>query len=106
MSELPMMPAGVTQRPLRVYRRHNCERSHRSYVSLAKCIWPHHVWIDGDGPFASVAYCQTPSVRYRTISVLLHATEAQARESLRLIDEAACGGGCQRDHALVKLVLA
>ena len=29
-----------TETQPKVYRRHNCERRHRTYGTLAKCIWP------------------------------------------------------------------
>lgn len=92
-------------RPLKVYRRCTCSAKHRTYRTLARCCWPGHVWIVGEGPFATVSYCQNRGVRYRTITVMLHPTEVQAREALAQIDTGGCGGGCVGNHALVRLVL-
>jgi hypothetical protein len=36
----------------RTYSRHRCDKSHKSYRTAAKCIWPwkgHSFW--GDGPY-------------------------------------------------------
>ena len=92
-------------RPLTTYRRCNCAVNHRSYRAMARCCWPHHASIEGEGPFASVSYCQSPSVPYRTITVLLHHKEDAARKALAEIDDSACGGGCIGNHALVRLTL-
>jgi hypothetical protein len=80
------------------YRRHNCTRRHRTYATLAKCIWPRAVWIHGDGEYASVAYC-------RNTTVWLHPNLEQANASLAWIDHFGCGGRCSRDHKVIRLEL-
>jgi hypothetical protein len=82
---------------MKVYRRHYCDRTHRTYRTLAKCIWRRAEWIAGDGPYATLAHC-------RVLTVELHTTEAAARQALARIDEWGCGGRCYRDHDLVRLV--
>jgi hypothetical protein len=74
---------------------------------MAQCVWERPIWVTGEGPYASVSYCQTPSYPERTITVMLHADEAAARRALEAIDSGACGGGCcgPIGHALVRLVL-
>ena len=88
--------ASVTE--VKVYRRHNCERSHRTYSALARCMWP-SADVSGEGPYATVASC-----RVRTVH--LHATEAEAAAAKQRIDDSGCCGACIRRHEIVALVLA
>lgn len=83
---------------MKTYRRHNCERKHRTYSTVARCIWPHACWVDGEGPYATLAWC-------RVLTVQLHRTIAEARSAKRVIDSSACGGRCrgQRGHEIVML---
>lgn len=85
-------------RDLKHYRLHNCSAKHRSFRTLAACVWRRTCWIRGTGPYATVAYC-------RSTSVQLHDTREEAEGSLAFINELACGGFCRKDHHLVKLVL-
>lgn len=74
--------------PLKVYRRHSCARQHRTWNTLARCMWPRAVWAAGDGPFASVSwYPRGPSVG-------LHETALDATNAVRFID--AYGLDCVR----------
>ncbi len=82
-----------------IYRRHNCERKHRTLSTLAKCIWPRAAWILGDGKFATVAYC-------RVTTVALHADLNSAQSAMSLIDSTGCGGMCSRRHKMVQLEIA
>jgi hypothetical protein len=84
---------------MKLYRRHNCGRRHRSYRTLAACIWKRAVMLGGEGPFASLAHC-------RGLSVMLHPTQAAAETAVRIIDHSGCGGGCCRRHEIVQLVEA
>src|SRR5919198_1244890 len=52
---------------LTVYRRHYCGAKHRTYRTLAQCIWKRAEWIDGEGPYAVLAKC-------RKLTVTLHET--------------------------------
>jgi hypothetical protein len=81
---------------VKVYRRHCCERSHRTYRTLAKCIWRRAAWIAGEGPFALLAWC-------RALTVTLHATHDDALEAKRTIDLSACGGRCTGRHEIIRL---
>ncbi len=83
---------------IKVYRRHNCESRHRTFRTLAKCIWPEARWVLGDGPYATAAYCHGTTV-------MLHPTSEQAESALTAIRSFGCGGGCTRRHDLVVLVL-
>lgn len=86
-----------------VWVRHNCTRKHRSYQTLAKCIWNDSPWIVGDGPIALVS-CQPR--RYRHGAVTLHDDVEAALPHKRQIDDTACGGACHGDHRLIRLVLS
>jgi hypothetical protein len=81
---------------MKTYRRHNCERRHRTWSTFAQCIWPRAVWIAGDGPYACVAYC-------RQTTVMLHRTAVAAAEAKRTIDSDACGGRCWNNHEIIRL---
>jgi hypothetical protein len=80
-----------------IYRRHYCGAKHRTYRTLAQCIWKRAVWIDGEGPYALLARC-------RRLTVTLHETAEAAEESKEQIDATGCGGGCHKDHMIVQLV--
>jgi hypothetical protein len=99
----------------RVYYPHREDREARtdqrqaslSYRAVAEREWPEHVWITGNGPYATVSYCAgydpPPEPGEPVISVMLHATEDLARQALDLIDRISCGGGCTRRHGLYLL---
>jgi hypothetical protein len=72
--------------------------SHRSYRTLAKCLWPRACWIAGNGPWASLAYC-------RVLTIELHSTRERAEQAKRMIDSTGCGGGCYRQHKIARLGL-
>ena len=77
--------------------RHN----HRKFSAVARCVWPKHLDIYGEGPYATVSYCPAGGYyRGSSITVELHATEEQARKAL---DGLVCGGGCRDQHELVYL---
>jgi hypothetical protein len=83
---------------MKTYRRHNCTRQHKTYHAFAKCTFRRAVWVIGDGPYATLAWC-------RSLSVMLHETEHEAEISLEMINHTACGGLCNGRHELVLLVL-
>jgi hypothetical protein len=64
---------------------------------IAKRKWPKAVWISGEGPYASVAYCP------RGITVALYETLPEAERAKQMIDDTGCGGLCVGDHEIVKL---
>lgn len=81
---------------MKVYRRHYCERRHRTYRAAANCIWPRAEWINGEGPFALLAWCSV-------LTVTLHKTLESAEDDLRLIDGHGCGHACRNEHEIVEL---
>lgn len=83
---------------MKTYRRHNCTRHHRSHNTLAKCIWPHAIWITGEGPYALLARC-------RTLTVTLYADPESSRTAQHGIDRSGCSGGCSRNHETIHLDL-
>lgn len=68
-----------------------------SFVSTARKLWPHAIWIIGNGQFASVSRCHPGA------TVMLFESLAEAAIAKRCIDDTACGGGCRRDHILFDL---
>ncbi|MEU5624243.1 hypothetical protein [Streptomyces tendae] len=82
---------------MKTYRRHNCTRTHRTWTTLAKCIWPRATWIHGNGPYASVARCG------RGTTVQLCTSPEDAQEMKDAIDSTGCGGRCMRRHELIQL---
>lgn len=88
---------------VKIYSQHNCARKHRSYMTLAKCVWPKAVWVAGeDGPYATVSRCPS-SGNPVGLTVELHASRDAAVAALQLIDETACGGSCRGLHELIEL---
>lgn len=85
---------------MKTYRRHYCGRTHRSYRTLARCLWPRAVWVCGTGPYATAARC-------RVLTVQLHPTLEAAQAAKRVIDSSGCGGKCPctgRGHELIRLL--
>lgn len=37
---------------VKTYRRHGCQAKHRTYKTVAKCIWPKATWVHGEGAYA------------------------------------------------------
>ncbi len=84
---------------LRIVRTHNCPRTHKTFRTLAQCIWPEARWVLGDGPYATVRACSSTTV-------LLHSTLEQAEAAFRRIHPSWPKGGCDFwKHELVVLVL-
>lgn len=83
------------------------KRKPSAYQAVAERTWPKHAWIAGDGPYATVSFCDNyippPGPDDPATSVMLHKTEDMARQALDLINRRACGGGCTRDHWLLLL---
>ena len=81
---------------MKVYRRHNCGRHHRTWTALAHCMFQRAAWIAGDGPFAVIAWCGVTSVT-------LHPDVGTAELALETVDGTGCGGRCTGRHELVRL---
>ena len=83
----------------KVFSRHSCHRAHRSYPTLARCVWRRAEWVTGAGPYATLARC-------RVLTVQLHPTLAEAEAAKRVIDRSGCGGRCPctgAGHEIVRL---
>lgn len=87
-----------TTTAVKKYRAHRCFSEHRSTYTWAKCAIPRAVWVQGDGPYALIAWCKVPSV------TLWHTYE-EALKSKRLIDNDACGSRCRNDHEIAYIDL-
>ena len=73
-----------------------CGHQHLTWEDRARCLWPDAYRIRGDGPFASIAYCDV-------LTVELHRTAANARAARAFIDRCGCGHACERDHEVVEM---
>ena len=81
---------------MKTYRRHYCEKAHRTYRTTAKCLWKRAAWITGEGPYASVANC-------RALTVILYTTAEDAQKAKQFIDNVGCGGQCHKRHEIIKI---
>jgi hypothetical protein len=81
---------------LKTYYRHYCARRHRSYKTLAGCLWPSAVWIKGEGSYAVLAHC-------KRLTVTLHDGADGALAAKRRIDDFGCGGRCVNEHEVIYL---
>lgn len=79
---------------MKTYRRHNCNRQHRSHNTLTRCMFPRAVWISGEGPYASLAWC-------RDLTIVLFDNESEALTAKYNIDKSGCGGACTGHHEIV-----
>lgn len=80
----------------KVYRRHGCDRQHRTYQSIANCMFRRAAWVVGDGSFALIAWCGTPTVS-------LHPNYDRANQNRQEIDQFGCGGRCTGRHEIVRI---
>lgn len=67
-----------------------------NWLRRGQRLWPQAEWIDGDGPFAVLAYC-------RTLTIELHEDRESAEKAMMFIARAGCGGQCYADHELINL---
>jgi len=61
------------------HRRHRCKRRHRSYRTLAKCIWRRAQWVKGEGPYAVLYHLGG-------LTVSLHEREVGAEAMARILE--------------------
>jgi hypothetical protein len=83
-----------------------CGRRHKSWRAAALCKWPRAEWVAGNPPwrgpcYASVSMC--PGFGRAGVTAELYPKLAEANAAKRRIDATACGGGCSRQHCVVKL---
>jgi hypothetical protein len=79
---------------MKIFRRHNCTQTHPTWNDFAQCVWPNAIWVQGEGQYASVAYCNTTTV-------VLKRTLEEARTAKQAIDRDGCGTRCTQRHTLV-----
>lgn len=90
---------GAHEQPsVKIYRQHRCTRRHRTVNAFMRCAIRRAVWVDGEGPYALIAWCRVPSVT-------LWPEYVDAVESKRSIDRYACGGMCVGRHEIVRVDL-
>lgn len=90
---------------MKTYRRHNCERQHRSTRTFMQCAIRNAVWVTGEGRYATISWCSGPSYRHHGPSVMLHETLDQAQKAVAFIDRFGCGGGCSKQHEIVEVAM-
>jgi hypothetical protein len=78
-------------------RDHSCRRNHQSWASRAACQWRRALWVMGEGPYATLAWCPVGP------TVMLHETFPAAVKALGWIDDLGCGHACIGDHEIVVL---
>jgi hypothetical protein len=81
---------------VKVYRRHNCTARHRTFKRFVECAIPRAVWVEGEGPYAVISWCNVPAVT-------LWPTAEKARNVLDSL--AMCGHHCTGNHEVVVIVL-
>jgi hypothetical protein len=82
-----------------------CERRHRTWNALAKCLWPRSIWVSGNGRYASRSDCPHSAGRRLEWggTVILYDSRQEAEQAKAMIDRLACGGQCWRRHKVVDL---
>ncbi|MEV4879331.1 hypothetical protein [Streptomyces cyaneofuscatus] len=95
-------------RPLKVYRRHYCERQHRTYTAFARCVWRTAIWVRAfepgdDLPYALVSNCRKPYLTGDQRTVSLWSSRENAERQEEWINRFGCGGGCYRVHEVIRL---
>jgi hypothetical protein len=93
---------------LKVYRRHHCERQHRTYETFARCVWQIAIWVrafepGNDLPYALVSNCRKPYLSGDQRIVSLWGSPGGAERQKEWIDLTGCGGGCYRAHEVIRL---
>jgi hypothetical protein len=83
---------------MKVYRQHRCTKMHRTERTFMECAIPRAAWVKGEGSFALIAWCRVPTV-------WLFSTVEEAEAHQRGIDRSGCGGMCNREHEIVRVVL-
>lgn len=62
-----------------------------TYRTIARHRYPQALWIAGEGPYASLAYCGG-------LTVLLCASQEAAMQAKQGIDHLGCGHACRGEH--------
>lgn len=71
----------------KVYRQHGCER-HRTFQTIAKCMFKRAAWIHGEGEYALISWC-------RPITISLYDDEVDALDAHLALADLGCGGRCR-----------
>lgn len=83
---------------MKIYRNHRCFSQHRTTRTFIKCAIRRLEWVHGTGNLALIAWCRVPTVT-------LYSDVTDAESAKRMIDGGGCGGGCNRRHEIVRVVL-
>ena len=89
---------------VKAYRAHNCERVHRTYTAMSRCLWPNGV-LEGSetGPYALVWWFD----QWPTITLHDTADDALAKltDTERQLEWMGEGHLNNRHHKVVRLIL-
>ncbi len=77
-----------------------CPVKHQTYNVAARCQWPRHCWVSGEGEWAVLAWC-------RVLSVSLWPSLEDTQSALAEISlpKSVCGGRCHNKHEIVHLLV-
>lgn len=98
----------TTTRPMPVWRRHPCKRNHRTYLTLAKCMFK-RAWYVHEGEFGSAAKPLKYAVVFRCRKwydkkpTPPRVTLWTSPDTARLKANTLCGGGCYNHHDIIEL---
>ena len=81
---------------MKTYTQHQCERRHKSVQTFLCCAYPSAAWVVGDGSYAVIAWCRTPTITLWPKLDLAHA-------ALTELNALACGGRCTGRHEIVHI---
>jgi hypothetical protein len=68
----------------------------KKYGVEARLRWPKVAWVEGNGRYALLAWCDV-------LTVTLWSTEYEAQKQKRFIDRTGCCGECTNRHEIVDL---
>lgn len=90
---------------VKVYRRHNCAKNHRTFRTLAECIWPRAVWVKGEGQYACLSWCSSGPRPGPALTITLWDELREAEGAKEFIDDFGCGGKCAGPdkHEIIRL---
>lgn len=81
---------------VKTYKNHRCKRRHKSEGTFLRCAFPTLAWVQGEGAYAVIAWCRTPTIT-------LWSSTNLAQAALTELDALRCGGRCTGRHEIVHL---
>lgn len=81
---------------MKTYRQHHCEKQHQSERTFLRCAIRNAAWIEGNGEYAVIAWCDRPTIT-------LWRTPTPAQAALQELNALRCGGQCRERHELIRI---